>query len=80
MNRHDPHPAMDDLDADVNLVDPGFADLPRPIDPRDFIRPDGSYDVTPINVAHEEQVAAVNEFKRRLRDATPITPDMRNVK
>lgn len=58
MNRHDPHPAIDDLDADVNLG-PGFADIAHPIDPA-------------------EQVEAVNEFKRRLRDATPVNTTFPN--
>lgn len=35
------------------------------------IRPDGSVDVTPHNLGNEDHVAAVNDFKRRLRDGTP---------
>ncbi|MCE7031767.1 hypothetical protein LY625_03900 [Lysobacter sp. GX 14042] len=39
-----------------------FDSIPTPVDPRDFIRPDGSYDVTPENLGEHEHVQAAREF------------------
>lgn len=45
------------------------ATTPHQVDPEDFIRPDGSIDVCPLNLGDPEHVAAVNDFKRGLRRA-----------
>jgi len=44
------------------------------VDPADFIRPDGSIDVTPLNLGDEEAVAAVREYQRSLRECRPANP------
>lgn len=64
-------PGTDDLDTDVNLVDPGFADFRLPDDIPTPIRPDGSVDVADFNLGDRDKVAAIREHMRRLRDATP---------
>lgn len=77
MNRHDPHPAMDDLDADVNL-----ATFPLPDDPRTdgFVEP-GESEIAPFrdaiealkwsHVTGQPLNREQEEQKRRNRDATP---------
>lgn len=62
-------PGRDDLD-ELSRVDPGFAGIAFPIDPRNFIKPDGSYDVSELNV---DPVSAetTREHIRKLREATP---------
>lgn len=42
--------------------------------PSDFIRPDGSYDVTPLNLGDRDHVAAINAYKRGLRQGTDPRP------
>ncbi len=44
------------------------------VNPADFIRPDGSIDVTPLNLGDEEAVAAVREYQRSLRECRPAIP------
>lgn len=44
------------------------------VDPADFTRPDGSIDVTPLNLGDEEAVAAVREYQRSLRECRPANP------
>ena len=73
---NDPIPGRDDLE-ELGIA-PGFAEIPMPVDPRDFIRPDGSYSVTPLNAPDSAAVDAVNAHKRRLREATPISSTFPN--
>lgn len=42
----------------------------------DFTRPDGSIDVTPLNLGDEEAVAAVREYQRSLRECRPANPSV----
>lgn len=46
----------------LNEFSAAFAATPEPVDPSDFIRPDGTYDVTPINLGEPDHVRAVHEF------------------
>lgn len=36
-----------------------FDGIDEPINPRDFIRPDGSYDLSPLNAGEREHVATI---------------------
>lgn len=51
------------------LNDADFAAAFEKVDnPQDFVRRDGSYDLSPLNLGDPDHVAAVNEFKRSLRN------------
>lgn len=54
-----------------SLIAAALAGIAKPVNPGDFIRPDGSYDVTPENIGDRDHVQAVRDHIDRLRDATP---------
>ena len=49
--------------------DAAFAAIPTPLDPRDFIRPDGSYSATAFNKADPDEVEKIREQIRNKRQA-----------
>ena len=56
-----PIPGRDDF------VQPGESE----INPDDFIRPDGTYDVTPLNV-DPEAAELIRQWRDRLREVSPV--------
>lgn len=54
----------------LSNFDAAFAATPDPVDPRDFIRPDGSYDVSPLNLGERKHVEAVQEFVAGNKEVT----------
>ncbi len=50
------------------LNDADFAEQFNAVNPQDFVRKDGSYDLSPLNLGDPAHVKAVNEFKRSLRN------------
>lgn len=59
-----PIPGRDDL---ADFVQPGESD----IDPNDFIKPSGVYDVTPLNI-DPEAVEIIRQWRDRLREVSPM--------
>ncbi len=47
-----------------------FAAIATPVDPREFIRPDGSYSATELNKADPDDVEKIREQIRNKRRAT----------
>lgn len=50
------------------LNDADFAAAFTAVKPQDFVRTDGSYDLSPLNLGDPAHVKAVNDFKRSLRN------------
>lgn len=44
-----------------------FAAVPEPVNPADFITPEGAIDWTPLNTGERDHVAAIDAFRARLR-------------
>lgn len=42
--------------------------------PQDFVRPDGSYDMTPENLGDSDFAEAIREYQRSLRECRPANP------